>query len=85
MSFWTAAVVIVAILALVHLKLEKYRAIGGHRRGRRTAASELEPPRAELEREIVELKKRLAVLERIATADRESLTLSEQIEQLRDR
>ena len=39
----------------------------------------------ELEREVSDLKKRLAVLERIATDDRQSQAIAQEIEALRDR
>lgn len=82
MSFWTAIVVIVAIVAVANMRIAKYRALG--RDGDAT------PPRgigreAELEREVLDLKKRLAVLERIATDDRQSNAIAKEIESLRDR
>ena len=84
MSFWTAIVVIVFITSLTSLRMAKYRALGRH--GGRDAGPALPAPReAELEREIVDLKKRLAVLERIATDDRQSKAIAQEIEALRDR
>lgn len=77
MSFWTAIVVIVAIVALVIMRGQKYRATDG----------ELPPPevsRAELEREIAELRRRIAVLEQIATEDHRRRALSDEIEALRE-
>lgn len=85
MSFWTAVVVIVAIIAVALMRIEKYRALG-HRRGRGDGpGGPSQRPSAELEHEVVELKKRLAVLERIATDDRQSRAIAQEIEALRDR
>jgi hypothetical protein len=75
MSFWTAIVVIVAIIALVEVIKSRHRAQGG------------EPaPRddAELDRELERLRERVKVLERIATEDRETKALSAEIDRLRD-
>ena len=81
MSFGSTLVAIVAIIAFVVLRSVKYRAEGG-----RHAHSDLPPPREEeLQREILDLKKRLAVLERIATDDRQSQAIAHEIESLRDR
>ncbi|MET0251127.1 MAG: hypothetical protein ABW203_03015 [Novosphingobium sp.] len=81
MSFWTAVVAIAGIAALVLMNHAKYRAIGG----RRDVAPEPPPRVGELEREVAELKKRLAVLERIATDDRHGRAVAAEIEALRDR
>ena len=82
MTFWTAIVVIVAIVSLANIRMAKYRPLGrDSRRG-----GELPGPReAELEREVADLRKRLAVLERIATDDRQSKAIAQEIEALRDR
>jgi hypothetical protein len=90
MSMWTAIVVIVAIACFTAIKVERYRALGrgalpkfgpnGTDTARLDAARE-----AELEREVVDLKKRLAVLERIATDDRQSRAIANEIESLRER
>ena len=82
MSFWTAVVVIVAIMAFVSLRMAKYRALG---HGGDAPRSQTGPREAELEREVLDLKKRLAVLERIATDDRQSSAIAKEIESLRDR
>lgn len=75
MSFWTAVVVIFAISAFAWLRAQKYR--GEAIRG--PASSE-----PELEREIHELRKRIAVLERIAIEERGGDRLAREIEALRD-
>ena len=79
MSFWTAVVVLLAIYALVHLRLEKYRALGRDR-----AASPPALPSDELERELDELRHRVEVLERIVTDERRSRSLADEIDSLRD-
>lgn len=86
MSFWTAAVVIVAILAFAAIRIASYNA-----RANRDAAPPIaaEPDAAE-RREIEDLRERIKVLERIAT-DGNTLDASEtrriahEIEALRDR
>ena len=83
MSFWTALVVIVAIASFAAIRIERIRS-----RDRRLGPGEGSgsPAReAELEREVLDLKKRLAVLERIATDDRQSNAIAKEIEALRDR
>ena len=83
MSFWTALVVIVAIAAFAAIRIERIRSRDrrlGVGEGGETPARE-----AELEREVLDLKKRLAVLERIATDDRQSNAIAKEIEALRDR
>ena len=79
---WAALVVIVAIVAFASLRIAKYRALGRPGDGAAPQAGHRE---AELEREIIDLKKRLAVLERIATDDRQSQAIAHEIEALRDR
>ncbi|QGN55410.1 hypothetical protein [Novosphingobium sp. Gsoil 351] len=82
MNFWTAVVVIVAIVAFANLRVAKYRSLGGGGDASQARAIGRE---AELEREVLDLKKRLAVLERIATDDRQSDAIAKEIESLRDR
>lgn len=79
MGFWDAVVLIVLIVAIASVK---------HARHRASATAELprpETPDAELEREVIELRKRLAVLERIATDERKGREIADEIERLRDR
>lgn len=82
MSFWTALVVIVAIVMFAQLRIAKYRSLG---RDGGAPPPQIGHREAELEREIVDLKKRLAVLERLATDDRQSKAIAQEIEALRDR
>ena len=86
MSFWTAVVVIVAISAFASVLRARYQAHHGiveDRHGNQSLTAH--PREAELEREVADLKKRLAVLERIATDDRQSQAIAHEIEALRDR
>ncbi|MGH6787897.1 MAG: hypothetical protein ACREBO_13790 [Novosphingobium sp.] len=83
MSFWTAVVAMVAILSFAAIRIAHYnsrarRDDGGLPRGS-------SPREAELEREVIELRKRLEVLERIATDDRGTKAIAAEIESLRDR
>ena len=82
MSFWTAVVVIVAIFAFTSMRIARYRALG---HGGDKSPPHVGHREAELEREVLDLKKRLAVLERIATDDRQSSAIAKEIESLRDR
>lgn len=85
MSFWTAIVVIVAIIGLTEVLKAKHRA----RRGITTdiMGNETPLPRedAALKREVEELRERVKVLERIATEDRDTKRLSAEIERLREK
>jgi hypothetical protein len=76
MSFWTAVVVIFAIAAFVWLKAQKHR--GESAPGARTVGD------PELEREVEQLRQRIAVLERIAIEERGGDKLAREIEALRD-
>ncbi|AIT79430.1 hypothetical protein [Novosphingobium pentaromativorans] len=78
MSFWTAVVVLFAIASITWLRSQKYRAIGDRRGPGHSAREE------KLEHEVEALRKRISVLERIATDDRRSSDLSREIESLRD-
>jgi hypothetical protein len=96
MTFWSAVVAIVAIVAFTAMRISAYRAgidPRAHRRERFHARREpsLPSPREqELTREVEELHQRIAVLERIATdahspSERHSKAISDEIEALRDR
>lgn len=82
MSFWTAVVVLFAIGCVTWLRAQKYRALGG-KAGRRGDYDHTAREH-ELEREVEEMRKRIAVLERIATDERRGSDLARQIESLRD-
>lgn len=74
-------VAIIAIIAFVIIRIN---------RDRYRATSLQQPPvdpayTASLEREVADLRKRLEVLERIATDEGETRRLSREIESLRDR
>jgi len=86
MSFWSALVAIVAIIAFAALRKERYRAgLGDEREDRMATSRQLSPGRtAELERELADLRERVAVLERIATDGRSSRAIAAEIESLRD-
>lgn len=77
MSFGTAIVALFAIACITWLRVQKYRALGSGRPDR-TAREH------ELEREVEEMRKRIAVLERIATDERRGQDLAREIESLRD-
>ncbi|WP_336987127.1 hypothetical protein [Altererythrobacter aquiaggeris] len=82
MNWATALVIIVAIWGVV----QAYRARSGIVSDKEGNQSAL--PRGneeELEREVVELRERIKVLERIATSDRESRQIASEIENLRDK
>lgn len=76
MSPWTAIVVIVAIVVYANLRRNRDAARwqgGGS------------PASPELEREVIELRRRVETLERILTDSRGSSDLAREIESLRDR
>jgi Mg2+/citrate symporter len=85
MSFWTAIVVIVAILAVAEVLKAKHRARLGRTEdeAEQRALAEREDPA--LQREVEELRERVKVLERIATDGRDTRLLSDEIEKLRDK
>lgn len=81
MTFWSAMVAIVAIIAFANVRMNRDR-----RHGERGSAVDHDPAyTASLEREVADLRKRLEVLERIATDEGETRRLSREIESLRDR
>ncbi|MEZ5742364.1 MAG: hypothetical protein R3D89_01200 [Sphingomonadaceae bacterium] len=77
MGFFDALVVIIAIAAFAYLRGQKYRAQGGENAPSGAAYSELE-------KEVVRLRERVTVLERIATEERDERDLAREIEKLRD-
>lgn len=86
MSFWSALVAIVAIIAFAELRKAKYHAQAGITRDN-SGNQQIARPQAdgELQREVEALRKRLEVLERIATEDRHTRQIAAEIENLRDR
>ena len=86
MSFWTAIVVIVAIIAVAEVLKAKHRARHGITTDVMGNEKPIAPPtNPALEREVEELRERVKVLERIATEDRETKRLAAEIESLREK
>ncbi len=85
MHFWDAVVLIFLISAVVWLRSNRSPAgLLDRPRGRRDRRELADNREGELEAEIVELHKRIAVLERIATDERKSRDIAAEIEALRD-
>lgn len=85
MSFWSALVAIVAIIAFAELRKAKYHSEVGIIRDNSGNQQIARSPREnELQREVEELRARLEVLERIATDDRQARQIAAEIESLRD-
>jgi hypothetical protein len=86
---WTAIVLIVAISAFASVMRARYH--GRHDdsidefRGRRMHPMAPRQPDPELQREVEALRKRLEVLERITTDERQSKSIAAEIESLRDK
>lgn len=90
MTFWSAMVAIVAILAFTSARIARYRAGLGDPPRRRSihgavAEAIASPRESELQKEVEDLRQRIAVLERIATEDRHGKAIAAEIESLRDR
>lgn len=92
MSFWSAMVAIAAIIAFTVSRIARYRAGLGdpvRRPSIHAAVAEaLTAPRdsdVQLQKEVDDLRQRIAVLERIVTEDRHSKSIAHEIESLRDR
>ena len=86
MSMWSAIVMIVAIGAIASVLRARYKAQNGiieDWEGNQSVADR--KPDAAMQRELDELRKRLAVLERIATDDRQTKAIADEIENLRDK
>ncbi|RVQ64872.1 hypothetical protein EKN06_14860 [Croceicoccus ponticola] len=84
MSFWTAIVLIVAIVFVTQFLREKRNATSGHTSGADRDPALHAAREQQLEGEIADLKERIKVLERIAYDDRKRLGLADEIESLRD-
>jgi hypothetical protein len=80
MSFWTAVVVIVAIIAYANIRRNRY-----HGQWQAPDIAQPDSERRELEREVIELRRRVEVLERIITDNRGTHDLAREIESLRER
>jgi len=98
MNMWTAIVVIVAICAFANVMRARYyarhpdsigdrrtQAMDRHRHGMDRHPAAPRQPDPELQREVETLRKRLEVLERIATDERQSKSIAAEIESLRDK
>ncbi len=88
MSGTGMVVAIIAILAFTVLRIVKYHTQGSRHHGDQAAMPS--PREGELEREVIELRKRLEVLERITTdanslEQRQSKAIADEIESLRER
>ncbi|MFC3212838.1 MULTISPECIES: hypothetical protein [Novosphingobium] len=81
MSFWTAVVVLFAIACVTWLKAQRYRALSDKRADGDYDHTAREH---ELEREVDAMRKRIAVLERIATDEQRGKDLAREIDALRD-
>lgn len=79
MSFTSAIVAIVAIIAWAYL-----RSTRDQRMGLRSEPHDMPTANPMLEREVIELRKRVEVLERILTDGRDASRLAQDIEALRD-
>ncbi|MFM9937517.1 MAG: hypothetical protein ACKVOL_15125 [Novosphingobium sp.] len=84
MSFWTAIVAIVAIIAFANMRSARHRAGLSHPLAELRDAVSAPPSSPALEREVVELRKRIEVLERIITDERDTRRLAQDIEALRE-
>jgi hypothetical protein len=85
-SFWTALVVVVAILAFTAIRIARYRL---DHDGRMSMPPADDGAKAQISREVQELRERVRVLERIATDTNstnavESRQIAQEIEALRD-
>lgn len=84
MSFWSAVVAIVAILAWARIRTARYQSGQGHPIEDLRDAMGARAANPALEREVVELRKRVEVLERILTDGRDASRLAQDIEALRE-
>jgi hypothetical protein len=83
MSFWTAVVIIVAMVCVAEIIKSKHRARHGITTDMMGNEKVVQHDDPALRREVEELRERVKVLERIATEDRETKLLSAEIESLR--
>ncbi len=90
MSFWTAIVIIVGIMAIAEIVKSRHRSHRGTSQGALGHEQEGHRPDPEAQREIEDLRERIKVLERIATEGnsldaRDTRRISAEIEALRDK
>lgn len=85
MNMWTAIVVIVAIAAFARVMAARYNARHDFIDRERTPPGVTRPAEPELQRELETLRKRLEVLERIATDERQTKAIAAEIESLREK
>lgn len=86
MTLWTMIVLVVLIGSVAGVLQSRYRAQAGI--GEDAGGNQFrlpDPANEELRKEVEELRDRVKVLERIVTDGRDSRSLAEQIESLRDR
>jgi hypothetical protein len=87
MSFWTAIVAIVAIIAFANMRRDRHRFGAGVPNPYKASGYPYQTEPAAnpaLEREVIELRKRVEVLERILTDERNTQRLAQDIEALRE-
>ncbi len=84
MSFWTAVIILAAIVAVYSLKRNRDRLRYGRPHEGWSDEHAGRAREAALEREIQDLRERVKVLERIATDGRQARAIAEEIESLRD-
>lgn len=82
MSFWSAAVLIVAMVMIASVLRSRH---GGARHHINHDGGEASARERELQREVEELRERVKVLERITTDGRQAKAIAEEIESLRDK
>lgn len=87
MNMWTAIVLIVLITAFTRVMIARHSALRDSMRDKAgpPPATASRQPDPELQREVEVLRKRLEVLERITTDDRQSRSIASEIESLRDK
>jgi len=82
---WPLAIVLIALLVIGGGVLRsRYNAMSGHATDAQGNPVGPASREAELEDEVEQMRERIAVLERIATEDREAKRISREIDELRD-
>ncbi len=80
MSFWTAAVIIAAIIGFVEIQKSRHAA----RAARHDSGPVALADDSEVRRELNDLRERIKVLEKITVEGREARAIADEIERLRD-